>query len=128
MNKNWNGGADSMVTRIGEFLLGQISESDLIKASRSDIPVRDQGQRCEAWYFIGMRKLEAGDKDGAADALRKCVDTQKTDYCEFILAQEALKRIDPRRRCQCAAARPPRRPLQPCRIPARWLPLRIDHL
>jgi lipoprotein NlpI len=95
MNNSWNGASDSMVTRIGEFLLGQISESDLIKASASSIPVKDQGQRCEAWYFIGMRKLEAGDKDGAADALRKCVDTQKTDYCEYILAQEALKKLEP---------------------------------
>jgi lipoprotein NlpI len=95
MNTSWNGKSDDMVTRIGEFLLGQISESDLIKASGSSMPSKDQGQRCEAWYFIGMRKLEAGDKDGAAEALRKCVDTQKTDYCEFILAQEELKKLMP---------------------------------
>ena len=95
MNSSWNGKSDDMVTRIGEFLLGQISDSDLIKASGSSMPSKDQGQRCEAWYFIGMRKLEAGDKDGATEALRKCVDTQKTDYCEFILAQEELKRLMP---------------------------------
>jgi lipoprotein NlpI len=82
-----------MVTRIGEFLLGQIGENDLLKASASAIPIKDQGQRCEAWYFIGMRKLEAGDKDAAIEALRKCVATQKVDYCEYILAQEALKSL-----------------------------------
>jgi len=91
MNSGWNGTPDSMVTRIGEYLLGQIGENDLIRASASAIPVKDQGQRCEVWYFIGMRKLEAGDKDAAIAALQKCVATQKVDYCEYILAQEALK-------------------------------------
>jgi len=93
MNSGWNGTPDSMVTRIGEYLLGQIGEADLIRASASSIPVKDQGQRCEAWYFIGMRKLEAGDKDAAIAALQKCVATQKVDYCEYILAQEALKSL-----------------------------------
>jgi len=93
MNSGWNGAPDSMVTRIGEFLLGQIGEDDLIKAAASAIPIKDQGQRCEAWYFIGMRKLEAGDRDAAIAALRKCVDTQKVDYCEYILAQEQLKAL-----------------------------------
>jgi lipoprotein NlpI len=95
MNSGWNGSADSMVTKIGEFLLGQISESDLIAASASPIPVKDQGQRCEAWYFIGMRRLEAGDRETAAADLQKCVETQKTDYCEYILAQEQLKTLSP---------------------------------
>ena len=95
MNSGWNGASDSMVTRIGEFLLGQISEDELLKASTSTIPVKDQGQRCEAWYFIGMRQLQAGNKQGAIEALQKCVDTQKTDYCEFILAQEQLKNLSP---------------------------------
>jgi lipoprotein NlpI len=93
MNSGWNGTPDSMVTRIGEYLLGQIGENDLVRASASSIPVKDQGQRCEAWYFIGMRQLEAGDKDAAIAALQKCVATQKIDYCEYILAQEALKSL-----------------------------------
>jgi tetratricopeptide (TPR) repeat protein len=93
MNNGWNGAADSMVTRIGEFLLGQISEEELLKASTSTIPLKDQGQRCEDWYFIGMRQLQAGNKQAAIEDLQKCVDTQKTDYCEFILAQEQLKNM-----------------------------------
>jgi len=84
-----------MVTRIGEFLLGQIGENELVRASASTIPLKDQGQRCEAWYFIGMKRLQAGDKAGAIDALTKCVGTQKTDYCEYILAQEELKNLSP---------------------------------
>ncbi len=95
MNSGWNGSADSMVTRLGEFLLGQIGESDLMAAAASPIPVKDQGQHCEAWYFTGMRRLEAGDKETAAIDLRKCVETQKTDYCEYILAQEQLKTLNP---------------------------------
>ena len=93
MNSGWNGKNDAMVTRIGEYLLGQISETELIQASASTVPTKDQGQRCEAWYFIGMRKLVAGDRDAAIEALRKCVATQKLDYCEYILAQEELKSL-----------------------------------
>jgi lipoprotein NlpI len=93
MNNGWNGKPEEMVTRIGEYLLGQIGENDLIKAAASSMPVKDQGQRCEAWYFIGMRKLEAGDKDAGIEALQKCIATQKIDYCEYILAQETLKSL-----------------------------------
>jgi tetratricopeptide (TPR) repeat protein len=95
MNNGWNGAADSMVTRIAEYLLGEIPEAELVKASASDVPLKDQGQRCEAWYFIGMRHLQSGDKQAAIDDLRKCVGTQKVDYCEFILAQEELKNLSP---------------------------------
>jgi tetratricopeptide (TPR) repeat protein len=95
MNSGWNGAADSMVTKIGQFLLGQIGEPDLLAAAASPIPLKEQGQHCEAWYFIGMRRLEAGDKEMAAVDLRKCVETQKTDYCEYILAQEQLKTLNP---------------------------------
>jgi lipoprotein NlpI len=93
MNSGWNGAADAMVTKIGEYLLGQIREEDLIKAAVSPVPIKDQGQHCEVWYFIGMRHLESGDKETAAQDLRKCVQTQKTDYCEYILAQEELKSL-----------------------------------
>ena len=95
MNSGWNGAATSLVTRIGEYLLGQISENELLKASTSTIPLKDQGQHCEAWYFIGMRQLQAGNKKAAIEALQKCIDTQKTDYCEYILAQEQLKTLSP---------------------------------
>jgi len=95
MVSGWNGSADAMVTKIGQFLLGQISEQSLLDAAASPIPVKDQGQHCEAWYFIGMRRLESGDKETAAIDLRKCVETEKTDYCEYILAQEALKTLNP---------------------------------
>lgn len=107
MNSGWNGASDGMVTRIGEFLLGQITEDELLKASTSAIPVKDQGQHCEAWYFIGMRQLQSGNKQAAIEALQKCVDTQKTDYCEFILAQEQLKNLSPAGESVVAPA-PPR--------------------
>jgi lipoprotein NlpI len=106
MNSGWNGAADGMVTRIGEFLLGQISENELIKASASEIPANDQGQRCEAWYFIGMRQLLAGDKPSAIEDLRKCIGTQKTDYCEYILAQEEVKSLSPAGENPAASAAP----------------------
>jgi tetratricopeptide (TPR) repeat protein len=106
MNSGWNGAADSMVTRIGEFLLGQISENELIKASASEIPAKDQGRRCEAWYFIGMRQLLAGDKPSAIEDLRKCIGTQKTDYCEYILAQEEVRSLSPAGENPAAPAAP----------------------
>lgn len=82
-------------TRIGNFLLGQYAEVDVLTSAVSvrSAEGRDYDQ-CEAWYFVGMKRLLAGDKSAAADYFRKCAGTNQVKVTEFVLARaesEALQ-------------------------------------
>ena len=95
----WSGAAPMASTsffaasRIAKFLLGHLSESNLIAAAASSDPVQDQGQHCKVWYFAGMKRLLAGDKGAAIDDFRKTLLTEKKDFCEYIFAQAELKEL-----------------------------------
>src|SRR6266536_3337455 len=69
--KSEDGEWDSMLSR---FVLGQVSEEALLKgAASSEKKVLD----CEAWYYIAIKHLLAGDKKAAAEDLKKCLATTR---------------------------------------------------
>jgi lipoprotein NlpI len=69
--KSEDGEWDSMLAR---FVLGQVSEEALLKgAAASEKKVLD----CEAWYYIAIKRLLAGDKKAAAEDLKKCLATTR---------------------------------------------------
>ena len=69
--KSEDGEWDSMLAR---FVLGQVSEEALLKgATASEKKVLD----CEAWYYIAIKHLLAGDKKAAAEDLKKCLATTR---------------------------------------------------
>jgi hypothetical protein len=45
---------------VAAYLLGSLSEADLFTAAASADPKTDRGQHCEAWFYVGMKKLLAG--------------------------------------------------------------------
>lgn len=55
------------------FLAGDLSESDLLKAAEA-APARKAQARCEARFYIGERKLLAGDEPAAREHFQRCVD------------------------------------------------------
>jgi lipoprotein NlpI len=81
------------VSTIGELLLDKISEADFLASVNSPDGGKDQGQRCEAWYYAGMKRLLAGDKKTAADYFSRCLATQQTALCEYVFAQTELKML-----------------------------------
>jgi tetratricopeptide (TPR) repeat protein len=91
----WNSSGDDMTTKTAAFLLGRLNEADYLASASSTDAKADQGQRCEAWYFAGMKRLLSGDKKGAIDCFQKCIDTNQTDYCEYILAHAELQSLVP---------------------------------
>jgi tetratricopeptide (TPR) repeat protein len=93
LETNWNADPEGLPSRIASFLLGHITETDLLTAASSPDMKKDQGQHCEVWYFDGVRKLLAGDKAGAIDCFRRCTDTGQKDFCEYILAQAQLQAL-----------------------------------
>jgi lipoprotein NlpI len=88
---DWNSPPEDLVSKIAGFLLGHMSEDDLIANAASPDSSRDPGQHCKAWYFAGMKQLLAGKKAVAADYFRRSIGTGQKDYCEYIFAQSQLK-------------------------------------
>jgi tetratricopeptide (TPR) repeat protein len=60
-------------SKIGEMLIGEIDEDQLLAASAAVQPATARLQQKEAWYYIGMKRLLAGDKPAAASDFQKCV-------------------------------------------------------
>ena len=96
MEKNWNAASGDWVSQTGRFLLGQINETDYLTAAASTDKSKDQGQHCEAWYFVGMKRLLAGDKNAAAAGFRASLATGKTDFFEYGFAQAQLNALPAR--------------------------------
>lgn len=84
--------AHDWLSTIGAFLLGQIDESDFLAAANSGDPQTDRAQHCEAWFYAGMKRLLAGDKQVATNYFKNCLATQETAFDEYILAQAELTR------------------------------------
>ena len=77
-------------TTLGRFLLGKLDEAALLAAAASPDPRTDAYQHCEAWYYAGMRRLQAADAEGAAACFRKAIVTGQETRLEYSLAQAML--------------------------------------
>jgi len=91
--KGWNAAPNDWLSKVAGHLLGTVTEADLLAAADSPDARKKSGQICEAWYYIGMKKLLTGDKKSAADDFRKCLDTKRDDFTEFKFAQAELKAL-----------------------------------
>ena len=76
-------------SEVGKFLLGRQTEAELFAEGAT------AGQRCEAWYYSGMKRLLTRDKAGAADHFRQCMATGQTAFTEYEFAVVELKALAP---------------------------------
>ena len=80
-----------------KYLLGEISESDLIADFNQPAPEQTARQKeCEGYYYIGAKRLVEGDRDGALRLFQKSVDTNVRNYYEWNLARAELRRAKER--------------------------------
>ncbi len=93
LENNWNNSAEDFTAKTAAFLLGRVTESDYLTAASSTDGNIDATQHCQAYYFAGMKRLLMGDRGTAADYFQKCLNTGKSDFCEFILAQGELQSL-----------------------------------
>jgi lipoprotein NlpI len=78
---------------VARFLLEKLRGNDFFAAAVSPNARKDRGQRCEAWFYVGMKRLLAGDKDAAAVCFRKSLATEAWDWTEYHFAQAELKAL-----------------------------------
>jgi tetratricopeptide (TPR) repeat protein len=78
---------------VASYLLGGISDADLLAAARSSDKRKEDGQLCETWFYIGMKKLIGGNRSGAQDCFNKSLATDQKDYTEYHFARAELKAL-----------------------------------
>ncbi len=66
---------------------GKLSESELIAR------VKEKGEQCEAYFYIGYQYLLRGDKQKAREYFQKTRDTKSFGYPEHIGAQAKLEQL-----------------------------------
>jgi tetratricopeptide (TPR) repeat protein len=77
-------GGDEGDRRIGSFLVGAISEQELLATMESS------GQKTRAWFCIGTTRLLKGDRDGAVTGFKTCVAQGEKSTFEHLSAVAAL--------------------------------------
>ena len=75
------------------YMLGKVTQADLIAAAKSPDKKTESGQLCEAWFYSGMKRLFDGDKTAAADHFQKCLATEQKIFVEYQFAQTELKSL-----------------------------------
>jgi len=82
---------------VGRFLIGQLTEADLLRAAANPDAQTDREQHCEAWFYAGMKQLLAGDSTTAAGDFQKCQATGVENFEEYSSAGAELKLLPPAR-------------------------------
>ncbi len=73
------------------FLLGDLTESDFLKAAENPDKKINELQSCEAWFYAASKRLIDGDKTIAKDYLTKCVATNAKFHMAYQSAAAELK-------------------------------------
>ncbi len=87
-------GAETWGTKIDNFLLGKVSEQELLAASGSSEEKKKNEQQSQAWYYVAVKHLMNGDKTGAADAFQKSIAANGRGRNEYDFAKAELKNLD----------------------------------
>jgi lipoprotein NlpI len=91
LNARANGSSGDWPSKVMQFLLNKINESDLSAASDSPDRQKQSAQQCEFWYYAGMKQLLTGNSQTAAEDFQKCLATGRKNFSEYAFAQAELK-------------------------------------
>jgi tetratricopeptide (TPR) repeat protein len=80
---------------IAQYILGNISESDLLDAAETESDILTSRQLCQAHFYIAINYYLNGDKENYVRELQACVENGKKTMLEYeiYLAQYELARI-----------------------------------
>jgi tetratricopeptide (TPR) repeat protein len=79
---------------LGNYLLGRVTEADLLKDARSSSERTNTTRLCEAYFYAGTKQLIAGDKEAAINYLKKCLETQAKEEAEYTSAEAELRFLE----------------------------------
>jgi lipoprotein NlpI len=85
---------DDWAAKVGQFLVGQLTEREFLTNAKNLDRKKEAGQLCEAYFYVGSKRLFAGDKTTATDYFKQSLATKQTDFTEFASATAELKLLD----------------------------------
>ena len=86
-----NSPAQGWTPVIAGFLLGKVPQDDLLGQANSTDARRNRHLHCEAWFYVGLKALIAGDKAGATADFQNCVSNGQIHLAEHEFANAKLK-------------------------------------
>jgi lipoprotein NlpI len=92
-DKHLERSVDHWGSKVCGFLVGRITETDFLGGTESYFTFHERGHECEAWFYVGIKRLFAGDKKGAADAFEKSIATNSRRFQEYNLSEFELKHL-----------------------------------
>ena len=93
LSAHFNAEPGSWPSKIQGYLLGNLSGSEFLAAAASPDAKIDRRQRCEAWFYTGMKNLINGNKPAAAEFFKKCLATEQKNVTEYHFAKAELKTL-----------------------------------
>jgi hypothetical protein len=78
-----------------KFLLGELSEGDLLESARHGTAFEIVDHECEAYFWLGEVALAEGRKEDSIKWLSRCIVTGYLSNVEFKIAKAELERLAP---------------------------------
>jgi tetratricopeptide (TPR) repeat protein len=78
---------------LGRYLAGEVGETAVMAAVQSSDEEPVEVQRCEAFYFVGMKDWIDGDPAAAASNWQRALDTRQSANNEYQFARMELARV-----------------------------------
>lgn len=88
---NYSDRNNRWVVQVGRFLLGDISQADLLKAACSSNEWTAQKRHCEAYFYVGIKQALSGDRASAHSFMLRCIGTNVPTWTEYKSASLWLK-------------------------------------
>lgn len=84
---------ESWKGKLAEYLLGRISEDEILAVAASYGPQSESVPLCNAWYCIGVKRLLAGDETAAVEDFQKCVAIGRRNQGVYGFAEAELRAL-----------------------------------
>jgi hypothetical protein len=78
-------GAEGWWSKLARFGSGRLNYDGLLEETNG------VGERAEAYFYEGGRRLASGDEAGARQMFSKVIETQMVNFYEYAMAQELLR-------------------------------------
>ena len=88
-----NEAPNDWTSKVTSFLLDKINQADFLAAAASPDTEKEHNQRCDAWFYAGVKRMLARDKATAIDYFQKALATGAKTENEYEFAGTELKAL-----------------------------------
>jgi len=90
-----NNADSSWGSDLANFLMGGISQEQLLQLAKTADEKQTRQHQCEAYFYIGSKDELGGDPTDAILFYRRCVGTDQRDFNAYLVAQAQVEKAEP---------------------------------